>query len=153
MIQPFASRYLCRKNFWFRISMARFKLPLMPSDGDTIIVKPGTYLRIFIKGEKQAGAKPARSDVVASTIIDGQEAGAVIRVDMAKQVVISGFTNRNGTGVLVDGQHYGGGIMFGKGHHKPLIARTHVTRFSIFIDYRNPAMIPTGRRPRLNTRS
>ncbi|MDI9485329.1 MAG: right-handed parallel beta-helix repeat-containing protein [Bacillota bacterium] len=122
------------------------------SDGDTIIVKPGTYLEnLHLKGKNVTlrSENPLDPNVVASTIIDGQEAGAVIRVDNDEtEVVISGFTIRNGTGVLVDGQHYGGGIyVLGAAvtiSHNVITENGYgdLTGSGIFIDHRNSSDDP-----------
>ena len=73
----------------------------LASIGDTVSVAPGTYSeRINLK----SGIKVQGSGA-ANTIIDGQQAGVVVKIMNATNVVLTGFTIRNGK----SGQE-GGGI-------------------------------------------
>ena len=84
------------------------------SDGDTIVVQPGIYvenLRLNGKNIKLTSIDPLDSTVVSETIIDGNQKGAVIRIDDGEtDAVITGFTITNGTGRTLDGIGHGGGI-------------------------------------------
>jgi hypothetical protein len=79
------------------------------SDGDEIIVSPGTYVEnISFNGKNIVlrSTDPTNPGVVASTIIDGNQAGSVVAFSGAEleTCVLSGFTITNGNAP------YGGGI-------------------------------------------
>lgn len=80
------------------------------SDGDTVTVAEGLYVEnIHFQGKNivLTSTEPLNSDVVANTIIDGNQAGSVVTFSGAevKICVLSGFTVRNGKA------EHGGGIM------------------------------------------
>ncbi len=82
------------------------------ADGDIIVVHPGTYrenLRYQGKNIVLQSLHPDDRDVVASTIIDGGKAGAVITFDGTEDdsCLLAGFTITNGEAVN------GGGIVGG----------------------------------------
>lgn len=82
-------------------------------DGDEIIVPPGTYREnINFSGKNiiLRSTDPASTTVVASTIIDGNNAGSVVTFSGTEEAscVLSGFTITNGYALM------GGGI-FGNG--------------------------------------
>jgi len=82
------------------------------SDGGTVLVAAGTYVEnIYFQGENIVlrSTDPLDSDIVASTIIDGSQAGPVVTFDGSENetCVLSGFTIRNGKG------QRGGGICGG----------------------------------------
>jgi len=77
-------------------------------DGDTVTVAAGTYVEnINFKGMNitLTSTDPTNPDVVASTIIDGNQAGAVVTFDGTEDesCVLSGFTIRNGKGQFIGG--------------------------------------------------
>jgi len=91
------------------------------SDGDTVIVAEGTYLEnIYFHGKNiiLSSTDPLDADVVANTIIDGNDAGSVVTFAATEDetCVLSGFTLRNGSAWR------GGGICGGT-----LDDRTHAT--------------------------
>jgi len=72
-------------------------------DGDTVIVAEGTYLEnIHFKGKNiiLTSTDPLDPDVVATTIVDGGQAGSVVTFDGTEDetCLLSGFTIRNGKG-------------------------------------------------------
>jgi parallel beta-helix repeat protein len=78
-------------------------------NGDEIVVSPGTYREnISFQGKKITlrSTAPGDPSVVASTIIDGRSAGAVVTFSNGetREAVLAGFTIRNGS------SSYGGGI-------------------------------------------
>ena len=82
------------------------------ADGDEIIVSPGTYVEnISFKGKNIVlrSTDPTDPDVVANTIIDGNEAGSVVTFagTETSDCVLSGFTITNGRGADT---RTGGGI-------------------------------------------
>jgi hypothetical protein len=82
-------------------------------DGDEIIVPPGTYRENINFGGKNIilrSTDPASTTVVASTIIDGNNAGSVVTFSGTEEAscVLSGFTITNGYALM------GAGI-FGNG--------------------------------------
>ena len=71
------------------------------SDGDTVIVAPGTYVEnIHFDGKNiiLRSTDPLDPDVVANTIIDGNQTGSVVTFsgDEDETCVLSGFTIRDG---------------------------------------------------------
>jgi len=81
------------------------------ANGDTVIVRPGTYVEnIDFVGK----AITLESEMgVAATIIDGNEAGSVVRFSSGEGAgsVLDGFTVTNGTGSVDPwGSFLGGGI-------------------------------------------
>jgi parallel beta-helix repeat protein len=78
-------------------------------NGDEIVVSPGTYREnISFQAKKITlrSTAPGDPSVVASTIIDGRSAGAVVTFSNGetREAVLAGFTIRNGS------SSYGGGI-------------------------------------------
>lgn len=93
--------------------------------GDTILVAPGTYAeRIDLKGKRVhlRSFDPTDPGVVASTIIDGQGGGTVVKCATGEtsQTVISGFTITGGNAAFIGNLH-GGGIRIMNGN--PTIER------------------------------
>lgn len=79
-------------------------------DGDTVLVKPGTYVEnIDFKGKAiiLTSVKGA-----AATAIDGNQAGSVVTCQSGEDdgSLLDGFTIKNGTGKVSGGVHYGGGM-------------------------------------------
>ncbi|CAE7357441.1 unnamed protein product [Symbiodinium necroappetens] len=71
------------------------------ADGDEIIVMPGTYfehLTMLGKAITLRGSDPSSANTVAMTMIDGQQAGVVIRCENGEGpgTVIEGLNIRNG---------------------------------------------------------
>ncbi len=90
-------------------------------DGDTVIVGQGTYLENIAFGGKNitlTSTDPLDPDVVAATIIDGNQSGPVVSFEgtEGETCVLSGFTIRNGKA------EDGGGICGGTSEN-----RTHAT--------------------------
>jgi hypothetical protein len=92
------------------------------SDGDTVIVAQGTYVEnIIFRGKNIVlrSTDPADWTVVKETVIDGNKAGSVVQFAGTEDAtcILSGFTIRNGTGTLDQGETgmvlSGGGIMGG----------------------------------------
>jgi len=80
------------------------------TDGDTILVEPGTYFeRINYWGKAVVVKSIAGPD---STVIDGEQKGSVITFSGCSDTfsVLDGFTVRNGRGTAYQGQRRGGGI-------------------------------------------
>jgi hypothetical protein len=82
------------------------------ADGDTVIVSPGTYvenIRFESRNITLRSTDPSDPAVVANTIIDGGQSGSVAAFSGTEDetCVLSGFTIRNGKGVM------GGGICGG----------------------------------------
>jgi hypothetical protein len=82
------------------------------SEGDTITVAPGTYLENIQFGGKNIvlrSTDPLDPDIVAATIIDGNQAGSVATFSgtESEACILWGFTLRNGRG------DRGGGICGG----------------------------------------
>ena len=82
------------------------------SNGDTVIVAEGTYFEnIHFDGKNiiLRSTDPTDPDVVANTVIDGNQAGSVVTLSgtETEACVLSGFTIRNGKA------EYGGGISGG----------------------------------------
>jgi predicted outer membrane repeat protein len=91
------------------------------ADNDEIVVYPGTYLeKINFSGSTPTGPKaitirstdPRDPEVVANTVIDGDESGTVVTFNTGETAlsVLKGFTITNGTGTQVSSNYYGGGI-------------------------------------------
>ncbi|MDP2898940.1 MAG: right-handed parallel beta-helix repeat-containing protein [bacterium] len=79
------------------------------SDGDTVIVGPGTYvenIRFSGKNITLRSTDPLDPAIVAATIIDGNQSGSVVTFDGTEDETccLRGFTIRNG------GADYGAGI-------------------------------------------
>lgn len=90
------------------------------TDGDTIIVSPGTYSeKIFFNGKNivLTGTAPENTSTVANTIIDGSDSGSVVTFSGTESVacLIEGFKIRNGTGTLNDNGSLCGGGIYGNG--------------------------------------
>jgi|GEM_PF-3275717 len=80
------------------------------SNGDTIVVRPGTYVEnIDFLGKSITVMSESGPQV---TVIDGNQAGSVVvlsgLVDLS--TVLDGFTITNGTGTFFYDDYYGGGI-------------------------------------------
>jgi hypothetical protein len=78
-------------------------------DGDVIAVRPGVYLeRITFRGKAiiVQSLDPQDNEVVATTVIDGEQRGSVVTFNNGEDVdsVLRGFTIRNGQAA------FGGGI-------------------------------------------
>ncbi len=101
-------------NMGFRIASIAAPNPLQAkidaaSDGDVIVVEPGTYqCRLFLRGKNitLTSTDPTDSEVVASTILHGNGNGPVITFDGSESdsCVLIGFTITGGASLR------GGGI-------------------------------------------
>jgi parallel beta-helix repeat protein len=83
---------------------------LASSNGDTIIVRPGTYVENINFAGK---AITLKSEFGPTSVIDGNLSGSVVTFEYAEGAdsVLDGFTVRNGSGTLEPGPStYGGGI-------------------------------------------
>lgn len=85
-------------------------------EGDVIIVVPGTYyenINLSGKAITLQSVDPLDAAIISSTIIDGNDLGSVITCDSgeAPDTVIDGFVITNGTGSMLSGSYYGGGIL------------------------------------------
>jgi nitrous oxidase accessory protein NosD len=81
------------------------------ANGDTVIVKPGTYVEnIDFKGKAITLQSEKGADV---TTIDGNKTGSVVTCKSGEgpDTVLDGFTITNGSGSVVDPPFYGGGGM------------------------------------------
>jgi predicted outer membrane repeat protein len=79
-------------------------------DGDTIIVKPGTYVEnIDFKGKAIKVMSEQGADV---TVIDGNQAGSVLIFNNGENQdsILDGFTIQNGSGTIYSTYSLGGGI-------------------------------------------
>ncbi len=98
------------------------------SNGDTIVVEPGTYREnIDFKGKNiiLRSTDPNDPEVVNETIIDGENNGSVVsfKNGEGKEAVLSGFTITGGSGTWKEGtfeyksekveykNYYGGGVL------------------------------------------
>ena len=84
--------------------------------GDEIVVSSGTYVEnINFRGKNITlrSTDPTNSSVVASTIIDGDQAGSVVTFvgDEPPSCIFSGFTITNGGGTSFGGGIYGNGTL------------------------------------------
>ncbi len=81
------------------------------SNGDTVLVAPGTYPGINFNGKS---IKVKSSGGASVTIIDGSSSGSVVTFSNyeSKYAVLDSFTIQNGSGTLNEGDDntYGGGI-------------------------------------------
>ena len=98
--------------------------------GDTIVVQPGTYtenINFHGKAITLTSTDPLDPSVVANTVIDGDDKGSVVTFNSQETTdsVLTGFTIRNGSGTLLDGKLYGGGIFCGTGC-APTIRHNHI---------------------------
>jgi len=71
------------------------------ADGDEVVVYPGLYAENIIFGVKNVvlrSTDPSDANVIANTIIDGNQAGSVVTFDgtESESCVLSGFTIQNG---------------------------------------------------------
>ena len=85
------------------------------SDGDTVVVMPGTYIENIIITTKSITLRstdPTNPAVVTSTIIDGNQTGSVITCNegVEANTIISGFVITNGSGTVFGDYTYGGGM-------------------------------------------
>ena len=80
-------------------------------NGDTIIVSPGIYYENLIIDEKFLLIKSIGSS--EETIIDGDYQGPVITCSniIDGQIIIDGFTIKNGVGENINGSSFGGGVL------------------------------------------
>lgn len=86
------------------------------SDGDTVIVSPGTYMETINFHGKNITVRstdPANNSIVESTIIDGNSQGVVVTFENGetRDAVLAGFTITGGRG------NEGGGILIASTHH------------------------------------
>lgn len=86
--------------------------------GETVIVAEGIYVaNILFRGANIVlqSVDPLNPDVVANTIIDGNQTNPVVRFNGAEDetCLLTGFTLRNGKGL---DSRYGGGIHGGGTH-------------------------------------
>ena len=78
------------------------------ADGDVIIVSPGRYVEnidFLGKGITVQSTNPEDNEIVAATIIDGNQAGSCVTIDNGRDCALRGFTITNGTAGA-----FGGGI-------------------------------------------
>lgn len=82
-------------------------------DGNVIIIAPGRYRENLLLSGKNItlqSTNPSDSVTVESTILDGDQKDAVIRIENCEiGVTIAGLTIENGIGELKEGLRYGGG--------------------------------------------
>jgi hypothetical protein len=102
------------------------------SDGDTVIVAEGTYLEnIQFNGKSVIlrSSDPFSPDVVAATIIDGSNAGAVVSFKGTENATcaLSGFTIRNGLQMV----ELGGGGIYGAHTHAAIVNNRIVNNGSL----------------------
>ena len=108
-------------------------------DGDTVIISPGRYVEnidFLGKAITVRSTDPLNTDVVAATIIDGNQSGTCVtfRTGEDRDSVISGFTITNG------GQAVGGGVRCEYSHgagSSPTICNNTIagnTQCGVFID-------------------
>jgi hypothetical protein len=84
------------------------------SPGDTIIACPDTYYEnIVFKGKSITvqSVDPEDPDIVAATIIDGNQAGTVVRFSSMDDSTLAGFTIQNGYSGGTPTVDAGGGIV------------------------------------------
>ena len=88
------------------------------NDSDTVLVQSGVYNENVIINNVSISLISINGP--ENTIIDGNNNGSVIKIDSPEQnILIQGFTIRNGIGELLDsGSRFGGGII---SHNTPLI--------------------------------
>ena len=81
------------------------------SDGDSIIVMPGTYYENILIEGKVVSIISADGPLV--TCINGNSSGPVITYDSVSDssAILRGFTITNGTGEFINGANYGGGVL------------------------------------------
>ena len=100
------------------------------SNGDTVIVRPGTYVEnIDFVGK----AITVQSEQGASvTTIDGNQAGSVVVFKSGEGLysVIEGFTLTNGTGTSLSGNSHGGGV-YCDNTSSPTITNNIITKNSV----------------------
>lgn len=87
------------------------------SDGDTVLVQPGTYVENIIFGDHNIvlGSlflTTGDTSYISQTIIDGDSAGSVVTFGSGvdSTTIITGFNIQNGLGGGVYATYYGGGI-------------------------------------------
>jgi hypothetical protein len=91
-------------------------------DGETIVVCPGIYyenIEFDGKDITLQSTDPTDPDIIADTIIDGEENGTVIRFNGGDTSTIKGFTIQNGNAI------YGGGVDIGSS--SPIIENNIIT--------------------------
>jgi len=81
-------------------------------DGDTINVAKGSYQENLDLGTKNLTIQGQGDRVIQNTLIDGSLGGSCIKIAGGQNAstVIQGFVIKFGTGTLVAGKRYGGGI-------------------------------------------
>ncbi len=112
------------------------------SDGDVIIVEPGTYYESIDFGGKNitlSSIDPDDPEIVDSTIIDGLKRGTVVtfRNGEGPEAIIKGFTITGGSGTyehltgdfydieINNEGHYGGGIIIDN-NSSPTISKNNI---------------------------
>ena len=80
------------------------------SDGDTVLVQPGTYIENINFNGKNIVVKSAQG--AEETVIDGDHNGSVVLFDSGEDntAMLRGFSLRNGNGTNLSGVNCGGGI-------------------------------------------
>jgi hypothetical protein len=85
-------------------------------DGDTVLVQPGTYVEnISFSRDIVVGSlllTTGGKAYIDSTIIDGNQNGCVVFINSSTaDAKLIGFTIQNGTGISINSQVFGGGIL------------------------------------------
>ena len=84
------------------------------SDGDVIIVCPGSYSEnLIFSGNKNItvqSVEPENEDIVSATIIDGGVESSVVHFSNGDESTLQGFTITNGSGTSTGNYTAGGGI-------------------------------------------
>jgi len=79
------------------------------SYNDTILVSPGTYYENIVINEKNLSLISQEGEI--ATIIDGGMNAPVLSLhNIDNDFIINGFTIQNGSGQIINGASYGGGI-------------------------------------------
>lgn len=83
---------------------------LASADGDTIVVRAGIYRETVDFLGRAVTLKSERGHEF--TVIDGSQSGSVVTFDSneSKDSILQGFTLTNGTGRMMNGHTYGGGV-------------------------------------------
>ncbi len=101
--------FVARPSFLIQVAID------LADDGDTIVVPPGVYYENISFAGKSITLEsedPNDWDVVAQTILDGQQNGPVVMFKNSENshAILRGFTITNGSGRAVEGTLCGGGI-------------------------------------------
>ncbi len=122
--------------------------------GDVVWVNRGVYnenIDFLGKPITVTSIDPLNPAVVASTVIDGGGNGSVVKFvsGESNDSVLTGFTIQNGTGTLIDGVTYGGGIYCGIGcsptiRHNIIINCTADVGGAIYTRGNTPPQITDG---------